>query len=228
MSETGPQKSHEPVLNIAPVVAALIIVMAAIHALRVIVLTPELDYDVVMLAAFIPAAYGGEGGLLVWSLFTSPITYALLHGSWAHFGLNSVWLAVFGAPLAARIGAGRFLAFFAITAMAAALMHFVLHQDSINPLIGASGAVSGCTAAAARFGFSMRSQSQTGFTGPAMTLAQTLTHRTSLSFIVIWFAINAVPAFGGMGNIAWEAHIGGFIAGLLLLPLFDAPAGKKR
>jgi membrane associated rhomboid family serine protease len=223
MSEAAQTSSHEPAFNIAPVVLLLTAFMAGLHGFREFFVTPEQDNYIIAYGAFIPLAYQGEVGLPTWSLVTSPVTYALLHGSWAHVGINSLWLAVFGAPLAARIGPSRFLAFFVVTAVAAALLHFALHHDSIAPLIGASGAVSGFTAAAARFGFSTRGNSHSGFTGQRLTLLETLTNRTSLSFIVIWFAINFLPAVSNFGgtNIAWEAHIGGFVAGLLLLPLFD-------
>jgi membrane associated rhomboid family serine protease len=230
MSDVGQGAKSEPAFNIAPVVLVLIAFMVGIHGFREFIVTPQQDNYIIAYGAFIPLAYQGEVGLPTWSLVTSPVTYAFLHGSWAHVGINSMWLAVFGAPLAARIGASRFLAFFVVTAIAAALLHFALHHDSIAPLIGASGAVSGFTAAAARFGFSTRGNSHLGFTGKRFTLIETFTNRTSLSFIVIWFAINFLPAISNFGgtNIAWEAHIGGFIAGLLLLPLFDSSAHQKR
>ena len=225
-----PEREREPAINIAPVVLLLIGFMLAIHAARQFLFSPEQDNYIIAYGAFIPLAYQGEVGLPVWSLVTSPVTYALLHGSWAHVGINSLWLAVFGAPLAARIGANRFLAFFVVTAFAAALLHFVLNHDSISPLIGASGAVSGFTAAAARFGFSRPQNSHSGFVGAPFSLAETFSNRTSVSFILIWFAINFLPAIITFGdtNIAWQAHIGGFVAGLLLLPLFDVTTGKNR
>ena len=227
MSEVN---QREPAINIAPVVLLVIAFMVGTHGFREFLVTPEQDNYIIAYGSFIPLAYQGEVGLPTWSLVTSPVTYALLHGSWAHVGINSLWLAVFGAPLAARIGTSRFLAFFVVTAVAAALLHFVLHHDSINPLIGASGAVSGLTAAAARFGFSTRGNSHSGFTGARLTLLETFTNRTSVSFILIWFAINFLPAISNFGgsNIAWQAHIGGFVAGLLLLPLFDVFTNQKR
>ncbi len=230
MSEVRQGAKSEPAFNIAPVVLLLVALMAGIHGFREFILNTEQNNYIIAYGAFIPLAYQGEVGLPVWSLVTSPVTYAFLHGSWAHLAINSMWLAVFGAPLAARIGASRFLAFFVVTAVAAALLHLVLHHDSINPLIGASGAVSGFTAAAARYGFSVRGRGETGFTGRRLTVFETFTNRTSISFILIWFAINFLPAISNFGgdNIAWEAHIGGFIAGLLLLPLFDISGPQKR
>ena len=230
MNYTRPEGEREPAINIAPVVLILIGFMLAIHATRMFLFSPEQDNYIIAYGAFIPLAYQGEVGLPAWSLVTSPVTYALLHGSWAHVGINSLWLAVFGAPLAARIGTSRFLAFFVVTAVAAALLHFVLNHDSINPLIGASGAVSGFTAAVARFGFARPQNSHSGFVGAPFSLAETFTNRTSVSFILIWFTINFLPAIITFGdtNIAWQAHIGGFVAGLLLLPLFDISSLQKR
>jgi len=90
-----------------------------------------------------------NGGAKVWTL----ATYALLHGSWAHVGVNCIWLVAFGPPIARRFGALRFLLFFGTTAVAGALAHWALSPMDFSPLIGASAADSGLMAAAARFVF---------------------------------------------------------------------------
>lgn len=230
MSEANQNPQPEPAFHLAPVVTALILVLVGIHAAREFILGEALNRYVLAYGAFIPLVYQGETGFPAWTLVTSPVTYAFLHGTWAHVGINSLWLAVFGAPLAARVGASRFLAFFVVTALAGAMLHFAFNSSSFAPLIGASGAVSGLTAAAARFGFSTRGNSHTGFVGRPLALIETFTNRTSLSFILIWFALNFLPAIGAFGdsNVAWLAHIGGFIAGLLLLPLFDVASNNER
>lgn len=223
MSEPFSSRKNEPAFSIAPVVLALVGIMLAIHSAQVFLLSQESYIKLLMYGAFFPAAYETGSIAPTWLLVTSPVTYAFLHGSWAHVGINCLWLVVFGAPLALRLGTFRFLAFFAVTAIAAAALHFVFYPGSVSPLIGASGAVSGFTAAAARFGFSTNGNSHTGFVGHPFTLVQTFQNRTSLSFILIWFALNFLPAIISYSgdNIAWQAHIGGFLAGLFLLPIFD-------
>ena len=68
------------------------------------------------------------------------LTYALLHGSWAHVLVNSIWLVAFGPPIARRFGSVRFLLFFAMTAVAGALAHWAANPMDFSPLIGASAA----------------------------------------------------------------------------------------
>jgi membrane associated rhomboid family serine protease len=212
------------VLNAPAVVLVLIAVFIAVH----LYLTRWADDGqagwFVAHAAFIPLRLQAGFSTENWPLATSGVTYAFLHGSWMHLAVNSVWLIAFGSPLAGRIGTIRFLLFFMATALVAALLHGVLHLDDVRPLVGASGAVSGMTAAAARFGFrARRGEGESTYGGPPMSVGETLSDRNAVIFIAVWFAINAVSAlpFAGSGGIAWEAHMGGFFAGLFLLGLFD-------
>ncbi len=175
-----------------------------------------------------------EGG--VWTL----LTYALLHASWGHVILNSIWLIAFGPPIARRFGAGRFLAFFAMTAVAGALAHWAADPMDFSPLIGASAADSGLMAAAARFIFQpgaplggpqdfSRLVIEAGDARPVPSLRELFSERRAVIFIVIWMATNFVFGAGAQAlgaseaPIAWIAHVGGFVAGLLAFPLFDRP-----
>jgi membrane associated rhomboid family serine protease len=173
------------------------------------------------------------GGAKLWSL----LTYGFLHGSWTHVLLNSVWLIAFGPPIARRFGAGRFLLFMAATAIASALAHWVITPMDFSPLIGASGADSGLMGAATRFMFQPGAPlGPYGSSGrpdvesiPAASLARVFMERRSLIFILIWFGTNFIFGAGGqmLGfsdmPVAWVAHVGGFLAGLALFPLFDRP-----
>ena len=91
----------------------------------------------------------GTGELRYWTV----LSYAVLHGSWGHVGLNSLWLAAFGTPVARRCGWLRFVALAAAAAVGGAAAHWLAHPDSVMPVVGASAAVSGMMAAAARFMF---------------------------------------------------------------------------
>jgi membrane associated rhomboid family serine protease len=166
-----------------------------------------------------------------WSL----LTYAGLHANTPHILTNLLWLAVFGSPLARRLETPRFLALLAAGAVAGALMHLWANPADVAPLVGASAAISAATGAAARFVFSigLRMDMMGDPTRvrllPALTLVQLVQNRAALAFILIWFATNwlfgaGVVTFGGMEeSIAWQAHVGGFLAGLLLFPLVDRP-----
>jgi membrane associated rhomboid family serine protease len=157
--------------------------------------------------------------------FWTPISYALMHGSWTHVLMNSVWLLVFGAPLAWRLGAMRFLVFSAITAALAAFTHMAIEPQSLVPLVGASGAISAHTAAALRFAFrsdmSVRSlPPERRYNLPALSFPQMLQDKT-VSFFLLFWVVSNVMFIGSDSNTAWFAHLGGFFAGLALFPLFD-------
>jgi membrane associated rhomboid family serine protease len=169
-------------------------------------------------------------GLKPWTL----LSYAFLHGSWTHVGLNCVWIVAFGPPLARRFGALRFFLFFAATAICGGLLHWFASMMDFTPLIGASAAASGFMAGAARFMFQpgapLGPDPNAGPRGPARAarLSEVLTDRRALIFIGIWLVTNIVFGAGarvfGVSDapVAWIAHIGGFVGGLALFPLFDA------
>lgn len=226
-NETAPEpaRHREPIFNVPRIVLVFVALCVGIHLVRAYLLTEAQDFELIVAAAFIPARYSGQYLLEVWA-FTSPLTYSLLHGGIAHLGVNMVWLAAFGSPLANRIGAVRFALFWAATAIAAALMHYILHMDSHIPLVGASGAISGMMGAAARFGFRIdRRAGYPVFAGPALPVAETLRMRGVLAFLAVWMVVNlAMGLAGGVpgvdGAIAWEAHVGGFLAGFFGIGLF--------
>ncbi len=219
------QRAREPLFNLPRVVTTLILLMAAVHLVRTQFLNAEQDFSVLVHAAFIPIFYSGAFNFDVWS-FTAPFTYTLLHGDWLHFGVNAVWLAAFGSPLANRLGWPRFLAFWAAAGLAAVALHFAIYPSSEAPLIGASGAISGMMGAAARFGFrTERTEKGAVFSGPPLTVPESLRSRGVLVFLVIWMTVNALTGLAGAvpgvsGQIAWEAHVGGFVAGFLGIGLF--------
>lgn len=218
------EERREPVFNLAGIVLAIIVVCVGIHAWRYYLLDARQDFGVILRFAFIPIRYTGDFGLDLYA-FVSPLTYSLLHGGFAHLAINTVWLAAFGSPLANRIGAVRFLLFWAATALGAVALHFVLYPESTTPLVGASGAISGMMGAAARFAFRIdRSRRRPAFAGPILTVPQVFRSRQAVTFLVVWMAVNLVAglAFGADGmEIAWEAHIGGFLVGFFALRPFD-------
>lgn len=225
---SSPPPRREPAFNIPGVVLALLGLCAAVHLARVYLLTTEQDIQLIIAAAFIPIRYSGQYLLEIYA-FTSPVTYSLLHGGFAHLAVNMVWLAAFGSPLATRIGAARFLLFWVFTALAAVALHYVLHASSPVPLVGASGAISGMMGAAARYGFRTgREAGRSVFAGRILSIGETLRSRTALTFLGVWMVVNlATGLAGGLpgaeGGIAWEAHIGGLLAGFLAVRLFDRP-----
>lgn len=240
---SGPR---EPILNLPAALTAYIVLLAAIHAVRA-VLPSDLDLLMIELFAFIPRRYdmtllwqplrGGECAK-VWSF----LTYSLLHANLTHLAVNVLWLLPFGSAVARRFGALRFYALLAVAAVAGAAAHLVTHAHELAPMVGASAAVSGAMAAATRFAF--QQGSFLSFTRaadvnapamvPAVSLGRSLRNPRVLVFLAIWFGINIVFGMGsvsaGLGSesVAWEAHIGGFLVGLLLFSLFDPIPRAQR
>lgn len=218
--------SREPIFNLPAVILAIILLCAGVHLLRLYVLTPQQDVELLVRAAFIPVRYSGQYDFDFYA-FSSPFTYTFLHGGWAHLIVNMIWLAAFGSPLANRIGALRFALFFAVTGIASAFFFFAIHPTMQVPLIGASGSISGMMGAAARFAFHVdRSSGKGAFAGPLLPFGAVFRSRATLSFLAVWMIINIVTGVVGFvpgedSQIAWEAHIGGFLAGFLGLRFFD-------
>lgn len=236
-----------PAVNLPGVILALCALMLAIHLLRVYVLSADTDMTMLELFAFWPVRYLPEvfatgqvaGGLPadIWTF----VTYAFLHGGWAHLVLNLMWMVAFGSAVAWRFGPVRFLVLSAACTAAGAALHLLTHYGQPVPIIGASAAVSGQMAAATRFVFELgaplgavRLQDRSAFFIPAPPLLQSLRNPQVMGMILVWFGINflfaVIPGLiGGQDgvSIAWEAHIGGFLAGLILFPLLD-PVPQRR
>ncbi len=239
-------EKREPILNVPGVVLALLLLLGAVHAVREWVLSVYDDQLLLLTFAFIPARYepsmlfGGvlPGGLgaQVWTFFT----YALLHADLMHLGFNALWLLAFGSPVARRFGTMRFLALMMVAVAAGALVHLAMHPGARVVMIGASAGVSGMMGAAARFAFQQggsldfwRRRDSDPDRIPAAPLSVALRNPRVLTFVAVWFAINLIFGIGAFAivgydqTVAWEAHIGGFFAGLLLFSLFD-PVPPQR
>ncbi|WP_417671798.1 rhomboid family intramembrane serine protease [Roseibium sp.] len=237
----GPQNPvNQPAFNLPPVVFWLAAAMVAIHVARVFLLPGDWNAAILLYFAFWPVRYSAEilgtgaapGGLFadVWSF----VTYGFLHGGATHIVFNLLWMAIFGTAVARRFGSTRFLVLSALCAAAGAATHLLFHFGETAPMVGASAAISGHMAAALRFVFELggplgafRRQDLGAYRMPAVSLRDSLANRQVLGFMGVWFGLNIVfglmstPLTGGAGSIAWEAHIGGFVMGLLLFPVLD-------
>jgi membrane associated rhomboid family serine protease len=232
-------EDRQSAINAPAVVIALLAIFVAIQLILSFLSEANFTYAI-LLFSFLPARYDptvaehvlwpGGSGADVWTF----VTYAFLHGDWMHLGINAIWLLAFGSAVAWRFGTLRFLFFSAICAAAGAAFHLLFHWGEMAPVIGASAALSGHMAAAIRFMFQpgaplglFRVGGAAAFRVPAHGLGEALRDRRVVMFLIVWFAINIISGVGAFAlvgegeTIAWEAHIGGFLAGLILFPLFD-------
>ena len=264
------RRQKEPIFNLPSAVTGIIALLVAIEAL-LLWAGPDIELTVFQRFAFVPGrfTYAFDPALVVntyhaipqeaeseaqAALFFlgdgrpqwwTPLSYAFLHGGWLHVGMNCLWLAAFGSPVARRFGSPRFLLFCGFSALAGALAHYVTHIADLAPVVGASAAVSGVMAAAVRFvfqpgaplgeslGISGRLTSHT-YRQPALPLRQIFSNRSVISFLAFWFLANflfgttPLPLAGAGVTVAWQAHIGGFLLGLLAFRWFDPPPSSPQ
>lgn len=219
-----PSPERQPVLNIPMSIVAVLSFCIGLHLIRAYILGSDMNFAVLLHGAFIPIRYA-DG--FSWEWLTTPISYSLLHGGFGHLANNAVWLVAFGSPIARSMSNVRFALFWICCSSAAALFHYLADPSSLVPMIGASGAVSGMMGAAARSGFRLRADTQADSRRlilPPVTLL--LRSRQVMGFLGIYLFINigiglaGTTGSEGVASIAWQAHIGGLIAGFVLLPLF--------
>lgn len=242
-SRNTPTTNAQPMLNVPPVVLGLVAVLIAVHLLFW-VLGPDWQVWSVYALSFIPVRLGGgppipyPEGAQIWSFFT----YALLHADAVHLGSNSIWLLIFSTPLARRLGAWRYLLLMAGSAAAGALAMLLTHWGAFLIIVGASASVSAALAAAIPVifapGFQMGASQLVDYRRLRVpSPMQLLRNVKALMFAALFLAMTlftgATMALTGTAfleerSIAWEAHLGGFIAGLILFYLLDKKPVPRR
>lgn len=143
-----------------------------------------------------------------------------LHGGWFHIISNMWILIIFGDNIEDRMGSGRYLIFYLLSGTAAALMQAFLYPASNIPMVGASGAIAGVLGAY----LVLYPRARIASLVPILFIF-TIIELPALIFLGFWFISQLFQgwlALGGadMSGVAWWAHIGGFVFGLLMVRLF--------
>jgi membrane associated rhomboid family serine protease len=224
--------SREPFLNAPAIVFWLIGLLVVAHVVRVMLPEPWPEYLLVEFA-FIPARYSAEAfpalGLPEPSLIEQVIpfvSYMFLHGNYTHLGVNSLWLLAFGPIVAKRLGTAKFLLFFLFCGIASIVLHLIVYFGAAEPVVGASGAISGLMGAAIRIFYGRLMHRHAITEGQTMPLAPALS-RPIIGFTAVWLIANFFAGVTGLGltdetqSVAWMAHLGGYLAGVLTISLFD-------
>jgi membrane associated rhomboid family serine protease len=151
------------------------------------------------------------------------LTSMFLHGGWMHLGGNMLYLWIFGDNLEKVMGAVRFLVFYLVCGLAASFAHIAFGAGSTIPAVGASGAISGVLG-----GYLVlfpRNRVRVLTRGG-------IAHVPAIVVLGFWIFIQFINGLGSLaattetGGVAYMAHIGGFIAGLVLVKLMAA--GSRR
>lgn len=150
------------------------------------------------------------------------ITSMFMHGGWAHLLGNMLFLWVFGNNIEDSMGHVRFLVFYLLTGVAAGLAHIYFSPASPTPAVGASGAISGIMGAYILLYPSARVRT---YFPPFFFF-----RIRAVFFLLLWFVLQLFSGISTLGlpeseagGVAVWAHIGGFVAGVLLIKVFDRP-----
>jgi membrane associated rhomboid family serine protease len=154
---------------------------------------------------------GGIGSLL---------TSIFLHGDIFHLLFNMLFLWIFGDNIEEAFGHGKFLVFYLVCGLGAALTHVVFHPEAVRPMVGASGAISGVLGAY----ILLYPRTRVTTVLPIFFLFQ-LIELPAFIFLGVWFLFQLF-SLGSPSGVAIMAHVGGFVIGLALTRAFIRPRSE--
>jgi membrane associated rhomboid family serine protease len=204
----------------SPVVTWLLILANVLVFIYMLLLPSETALNRFILAfGAIPGEITGRTGGAPISHYPTLISSMFMHGGWLHIGGNMLYLWIFGDNVEDLMGHSRFLIFYVICGLAAAWTHIVLSPASPVPLIGASGAIAGVLG-----GYLVLFPRARILSLVPLGIFSRLVPVPALFFLPLWFVLQLFYgslSLGGEGaGVAFWAHVGGFVAGVILVRLF--------
>jgi len=225
-----PIKDENPTYNV-PFVTIILIGINILIFVLIWIQGPEAMQRIMFRFGTIPKEITG---VQKFSLFQAPpgpavppvftlLTSMFLHGGWFHLLGNMLYLWIFGDNVEALMGHGRFLTFYLLCGLAATLSHVLILPGDPFPMVGASGAISGVLGA-----YFIRFPRARVYVLFFFFFFIRIVPVSALFVLGIWFFIQVFSGLGSLGasdagGVAWFAHIGGFVAGMILVLVF----GKK-
>jgi membrane associated rhomboid family serine protease len=200
-----------PLVNVALIAANILVFLYELQ------LSPSALKSFIFTWGLIPARLTGDPSTAWPTIFSA----MFLHGSWVHLLGNMWFLHIFGDNVEARMGKLRYLLFYLLSGVAAVLLQTYLQPDSQQPMIGASGAIAGVLGA---YLISFP-RARIASLVPILFIF-TIIEVPAALFLIIWFLIQVYSGLFAMqgasaSGIAWWAHIGGFIFGLIMVFFFS-------
>ncbi|MCI4589977.1 rhomboid family intramembrane serine protease [Sphingobium sp. BYY-5] len=187
----------------------------SIAAFLILTLTGRVD-DAAIIGGFIPARLGDPAllqGMAAVPDWLTPLSCTLIHAGWLHIAFNMLMLLFCGRQVEHVLGWGGTLLLYGVGAYAACLAQWAIDPASTNPMVGASGAISAIIATYAL----LYSQQQVRKVGPlSANMVRVLWLAAGWIAIQLMIGVATSGGFGDLGQIAIAAHIGGFLAGLIL------------
>lgn len=200
-------EGKEPLFNAPPLAILLPVLLVSLYFLQS--LSPVVSENLI-------DSFALSSLLLRSGAYELLVTHIFLHGSWTHVLMNSAFCLAFATPVIRAFGNGAggvasYIGFFLVCGIAAGLGYCLLNWSSPVSVAGASGAVSGLMGAAIRLGEADREP-----------VVRSFLHPQVLAMTVVYCGLNAATAFtplvfGEGVQVAWQAHIAGFLFGLLII-----------
>jgi membrane associated rhomboid family serine protease len=227
-----PISDDNPRRHLTPYVSWSIIAACVLVFLWQLSLGPQGGELAVYSLGMIPARLFGyaelPAELAAVPAWATVVTSMFMHGGWLHLGSNMLYLWIFGDNIEDSMGHGRFAVFYLLCGTAAALAQGFVDPASEIPMVGASGAISGVLG-----GYILLHPGATVRVLLFLGFFVTIAHIPALIVLGIWFLLQlfssfATPTTGG--GVAFWAHIGGFVAGLVFVSFFkrhDVPVLEK-
>ena len=150
--------------------------------------------------------------------YASPVTSRFLHGGWTHLLGNMLFLWIYGDNVEDAMGHARYLAFYVLCGVAAIAVQALANPDSPYPIIGASGAISGVLGA-----YLLLFPRARVLTLVLLPFFFTTLRIPAMLLLLLWFAVQLISDLAvsdGGASVAFRAHIGGFLTGMLLVAVF--------
>ncbi len=175
--------------------------------------------------AFVPGRFSADPTTNIATIFTA----MFMHGGWLHLGGNMLYLWIFGDNVEDRFGHFKFLLFYLVTGIAATFAQYYVMPGSNVPNVGASGAIAGILGAY----ILMFPQARVN-----VLVGNQMVAMPALIVLGMWIALQLFSGVGSIaytdettrdvGGVAYMAHVGGFVAGLLMTFLFRGSGGNPR
>jgi membrane associated rhomboid family serine protease len=214
----------------AQIVTIAFIVMCVLVFLWQLSFGAQGGQRIVYALGVVPASLLGQGQLPPELSLVSPwmtvFTSMFMHGGWMHLIGNMLYLWIFGDNVEDSMGHGRFVVFYLLCGIAAVLAQALPDPSSTIPMVGASGAISGVLGAY----LLLYPHARVLVAIPLGFFLHTMRIPAGL-VLVLWFGLqlfSSAMAQPGQGGVAFRAHIGGFVAGMILIPIFKQRRVRLR
>jgi membrane associated rhomboid family serine protease len=208
-----------------PIATYAILALNALVFVYQLTLDPRAEQGFIVEHGFVPRVLSGGDEL---GALTAALTSMFMHGGLMHFASNMWFLHVFGDNVEDSLGTGRYVAFYFVCGLVAAGAQYAIKPDSAIPMVGASGAIAGVLGAYLKLFPHARVLALI-----PIFIIFTVRELPAVLFLAIWFGFQLLQGVGSLGatmqggGVAFFAHIGGFVAGVVLAMVLGGRGGPR-